>query len=178
MIEEISDNSEVYTDDPDLETKLNTIINQVMFEIARMKKIHAIEKIEIPNTGLEYDLNELESFFQLDHIIYTDNNKNELEYDLFGNLVNFENEGKATIYYYKYPKRIKEDTIDTTYKFELSEDAMQVLPYGVAADLLKSDVSANYGQIYANRYNELLQRLDPRYSMSNIYFDTNGIEVI
>ena len=31
--------------------------------------------------------------------------------------------------------------------------------YGVAADILKSDVSSNYGQVYAQRYSELKQEL-------------------
>jgi hypothetical protein len=39
------------------------------------------------------------------------------------------------------------------------------MPYGIAGDLLKSDVSAEYGAIYANRYEAMLQRLDPRYQI-------------
>ena len=42
---------------------------------------------------------------------------------------------------------------------------LEIMPYGVAADLLKSDVSAEYGNIYATRYESMLQRLDPRYAM-------------
>ena len=34
------------------------------------------------------------------------------------------------------------------------------MPYGVAADLLKSDVSAQYGQVYANAYREKLNLLE------------------
>ena len=48
--------------------------------------------------------------------------------------------------------------------------------YGVAADLLKSDVSANYGKIYAERYEQLLQRLDSRNALGGIYID-GGVEV-
>ena len=50
------------------------------------------------------------------------------------------------------------------------------MPYGVAGDLLKSDVSNQYGQIYANRYAELKSQLDPRYSLGSIYID-GGIDV-
>ena len=46
---------------------------------------------------------------------------------------------------------------------------MQVLPYGVAGDLLKSDISADYGQVYANRYETMIQRIDPRYSTGSFY---------
>ena len=48
--------------------------------------------------------------------------------------------------------------------------------YGVAGDLLKADVSANYGRLYAERYEQMLQRLDPRRSMGSLFID-GGIEV-
>ena len=50
------------------------------------------------------------------------------------------------------------------------------MPYGVAADLLKSDVSNNYGQIYAQRYETMVQRLDPRYNTGSVYIE-GGFEV-
>ena len=62
------------------------------------------------------------------------------------------------------------------YEFELSADALEIMPYGVAADLLKSDVSNNYGQIYSQRYESMLQRLDPRYSMGSIYIE-GGLDI-
>ena len=45
------------------------------------------------------------------------------------------------------------------------------MPYGVAADLLRSDVSNQYGQVYANRYAELKQNLDPRFNTGGFYID-------
>ena len=45
------------------------------------------------------------------------------------------------------------------------------MPYGIAADLLKSDVSAEYGNIYAVRYENMKQLLDPRYNMPSITFE-------
>jgi hypothetical protein len=50
------------------------------------------------------------------------------------------------------------------------------MPYGIAADLLKSDVSTEYGSIYATRYESMLQRLDPRYQMNSIYIE-GGVTV-
>jgi hypothetical protein len=46
------------------------------------------------------------------------------------------------------------------------------MPYGVAGDLLKSDVSAEYGNIYSARYESMKQMLDPRYQMN--YFTIDG----
>ena len=45
------------------------------------------------------------------------------------------------------------------------------MTYGVAAALLKSDVSAEYGAVYAKEYAELKQTLDPRYNMPTITFE-------
>jgi hypothetical protein len=73
-------------------------------------------------------------------------------------------DGEALIDCFVYPERITEET-DDLYEFALSEDVLEVIPYGVAADLLKSDPSSGYGQIYAQRYESMLMRLDPRYSM-------------
>ena len=50
------------------------------------------------------------------------------------------------------------------------------MPYGVAADLLKSDVSNGYGQIYSQRYETMLQRLDPRHSEGFIYM-SGGVNI-
>ena len=50
------------------------------------------------------------------------------------------------------------------------------MPYGVAGDLLKSDVSTQYGAIYSQRYETMLQRLDPRYSMDSFTIE-GGISI-
>ena len=55
-------------------------------------------------------------------------------------------------------------------------DALEIAPYGIAADLLKSDVSNQYGAIYERRYREMIQTLDSRYSMGSIEFD-GGINI-
>ena len=174
MIEEISTAADTYTDDPDINAKLNTVINQVLFEVARMKKIPAKAEIDIDEPST-YDLRNISDFYQLDHIRYKDTLGNEICAEMFQNYVECPEVGTLEVYYYKYPERIEDDTVDSEYEFELTDDAMEVLPYGVAADLLKSDVSANYGQIYANRYETMLQRLDPRYGMTMIYLEDNGV---
>lgn len=52
--------------------------------------------------------------------------------------------------------------------FELSADALEIMPYGVAGDLLKSDKSAEYGSIYTKRYEDMKMQLDPRYNLGSI----------
>jgi len=159
LIEEISDNANL-TDDPDIKAKLNSVINMVQFELARMKKIPAYVQREV-KAGEVVDMNSLDNFYQLRLIRF------EGDYFTMDDLAVFTEEGTADIYYYKYPVAITDETPDT-YEFELSLDALEILPFGVAGDLLKSDVSAQYGAVYSQRYETMLQRLDSRYSMGGI----------
>lgn len=167
LIEEISDTEEL-TNDPDIKAKLNSVINQVQFELARMKKITAVAEEEVTD-GQVFDMNTLNNFYQLRLIRF------DGAYELVENMAVFNGSGKAFFYYYKYPEIITDETPDI-YEFELSQDALEILPYGVASDILKSDVSTNYGAIYSQRYETMLQRLDPRYSMSSISVE-GGVDV-
>lgn len=167
MIEEISDTNVKLTDDPDIAEKLNDVIQQVQVEVCRMKKIPARKKIKVEEG--DYDLKTEKNFYQLDQIRFIADSGEELEVDIFGTFISFPCAGTAHVNYYKYPERITDITEDT-YEFELSDDALEVLPYGVAADLLRSDISNEYGQYYEKRYETMLARLDPRNSAANIYF--------
>ena len=71
---------------------------------------------------------------------------------------------------HKYPKQIDKDTVDDDYKFEASMDVLEIMPFGIAADLLKSDVSAQYGRIYQEAYNNALNMLDIRVADGQIEF--------
>lgn len=169
LIEEINPQSEVLTNDPDIRLKINDVINQIMFELIRIKKIPAYATLEVEENE-EIELNkELKNFFQLDNI-------KDIKCEIFGNIIIPKETGIARVFYYKYPKRISSETLDTEYKFESSDDVLEIMPYGVAADLLKSDVSSNYGQIYAKRYEELKQGLDPRYTLGTFTIE-DGIDI-
>lgn len=167
LIEEISDNANL-TDDPDIKAKLNSVINMVQFELARMKKIPAYVQREV-KAGEVVDMNTLENFYQLRLIRFAGG------FEAIEDMATFMEDGTADIYYYRYPVSITDETPDT-YEFELSLDALEILPYGVAGDLLKSDVSAQYGAIYSQRYETMLQRLDSRYSLGGISIE-GGVNV-
>jgi len=99
----------------------------------------------------------------------------ECMYTIYGNEIHFDEnyKGMVTIYYYKYPEQITETTKDKDYEFELSQDALEIMPLGVAGDMLKSDPSTNFGSVYSSRYNELKQYLDSRNNVGIIYIDTS-----
>lgn len=163
MIEEYSEDADDLTEDEDLATKMNTVINQIQNELARYKKIPAYTSLNVTE-GQEITLSDIDtSLYQL-------NNIRGVDYDTMDDRITFNEDGEAKIYYYKYPKQITMDT-DDDYKFELSNDVLEIMPYGVAADLLKSDVSSQYGSIYAARYRELLNQLDTRYGTGSVLLD-------
>ncbi len=171
LIEEASTDTNKITDDPDIALKLNDVINQVMFEMARMKKIPAyIEKSVNKNDIIKFE-DISEDVYQIDIVRGID-----FEYKAEGTIIKALEDGTAEIEYFRYPERIKDDTDDDTYVFELSDDALECMPCGIAADLLKSDVSNAYGNVYAQRYQQMKQELDPRYNMGGIYIE-GGVNI-
>ena len=168
LIEEYNEDEENLTEDEDLALKMNHVINQIQNELARFKKIEAYTTLE----GSEGDLID---FSSVDDNLYQLNIIKGLDCEIIGQKIKFNEDGVAEVYYYTYPSQIDENT-DDNFEFNLSIDALEIMPYGVAADLLKSDVSSNYGQIYAQRYREMKNELDPRYAMGAVYID-GGIEV-
>lgn len=163
LIEAIDLTQPLFTSDTDLQNKMNDVINQVMYEVARMKRISAYTTMVVTE-GLDKTFNEIaDDMYQLIKI-------KDVEYEKTGNIVTFLETGTAKIYYYKYPVAITSATPDT-YTFELDPDVLEILPYGIAADLLKSDPSEQYGTVYAKRYQELMSRLDSRRTTGMITFE-------
>lgn len=170
LIEELNPDSEFLTDDPDISTKINDVVNQIMFELARFKKIPKYVELEVNEGDLvEFSDIEEECGYEIYQIGFVGGVSCSPKAD--GTVLKFLESGTAEINCYVYPERITEKTKDKAYEFELSPDVMEVMPYGVAADLLKSDVSTNYGTVYANRYDYMLQRMDSRYQMTFITFE-------
>lgn len=167
LIEELNPDSEFLTDDPDIATKINAVINQVMFELARMKKIPRYIEIEVSKGDLiDYERIENETDLRVYQINKVENVN--YEYKASGTIVKALESGRMGIDCFIYPERITDKTNAKGYEFELSDDALEIMPYGVAGDLLKSDVSAEYGRIYSERYREMKAELDPRYNMLSV----------
>ena len=169
MIEELNPDSEYLTDDPDISAKINEVTNQIMFELARMKKIPKYVEMEV-SKGDVVEFADIEQ--ECGYEIYQIGLVSGVNYSskANGTILKMLESGTAEIDVFVYPERITSKTSDN-YEFELSPDALEIMPYGIAGDLLKSDVSTEYGAIYANRYESMLQRLDPRYQMTSIYIE-------
>lgn len=175
LIEELSPDNELLTEDPDIATKHNEVINQIMFELARIKKIPKYVEIEV-SAGDVVEFADIEK--ECGYEIYQVALVGGVNYSPRANGTVFKilENGTAEIDCFVYPERITEKTKDKAYEFELSPDVLEIMPYGVAADLLKSDVSTEYGAIYATRYETMLQRLDPRYQVGSITIE-GGIDI-
>ena len=169
LIEEVNPDSEFLTDDPDIAAKIDYVINMVMFELCRMKKIGKYVEMPVEKGNLVtfedignavgYEVYQLGTVCGVNHT-----------YKANGTVLKILESGTLEVDCFVYPERITEKTKDS-YEFELSQDVLEIMPYGIAADLLKSDVSAEYGNVYATRYEALKQMLDPRNHMTSVYID-------
>lgn len=169
LIEELNPNHALLTEDPDIATKLNDVINQILYEIARLKKIPKYAEMAVTEGDL-VEFADIES--AVGYSVYQLKNVGGVNYTpkADGTVLKILESGTAEIECYVYPETINEKTKDT-YEFEISADLLEIMPYGIAADLLKSDVSTDYGAVYASRYETMLQRIDPRYQMTNVYIE-------
>lgn len=164
LIEEVNPDSEFLTDDPDIATKFNDVANQIMYELARMKKIPKYVEMEVSEGDLiDFAAIEKKCGYEVYQISTVCGVRCVPKAN--GAIMKMLEGGTAEIDIFVYPERITEKT-NGSYEFELSADVMEIMPYGIAGDLLKSDVSAEYGTVYSQRYESMLQRLDPRYALA------------
>ena len=170
LIEEVNPDSEYLTDDPDIQAKIDYVMNQVMYEMARFKKIPKYVEIEVSAGDIiEFEDIERACGYEIYQVATVGGVRYTPKAD--GTVLKIHESGTAEINCYVYPERITEKTKDKAYEFELSPDVLEIMPYGIAADLLKSDVSADYGNIYAQRYEAMKNMLDPRYQTTTIYVE-------
>ena len=168
MIEEYDSENPTLTGDEDLANKFNTICNQIQNELTRFKKINAYKAVEV-HKGDMAKLSDVDDNFYQGKII------RGVKYEIVGDFIKYLEDGTAEVYYTKTPTRITPDTTDD-YEFEIPDDLLEIMPYGIAGDLLKSDVSNQYGAVYYARYQELRNSLDPRYTDSIIEIE-GGVNV-
>lgn len=172
LIEEIDTNKTSLTNDPDIEAKLPYVINQIQYELSRIKKIPAyVEKEVQENDLIKFtDIDTEYEIYQLDIVKGI-----KYDYKAQGTIIKCLEDGIAEIEYFRYPAKVDDKTTDS-FEFDLSNDVLEVMPYGVASDVLKSDVSNAYGNIYAERYENMKRELDIRYNTGSIEFE-EGVSV-
>ena len=169
LIEELNPLSEYLTDDPDIQAKINDVTNQILYELVRFKKMPKYVEIEVSEGDtLEFANIEKKCGYEIYQIDRLCGVRYVPKAD--GTVLKMLETGTAEIDCFVYPERIEEKT-NGSYEFEVSNDILEIMPYGIASDLLKSDVSSEYGRIYSDRYKEMISQLDHRYHMPTCYIE-------
>jgi len=119
-------------------------------------KFSGVSTIPAYQKWLEYTLPD--DFYQLNYVTYRGSKLED--YKKLGGkiLIPSSYVGEVVVNYFKYPTLIDDDTPDD-FELELNPEALTILPYYVASDVLKSDVSANYTAFEA-KYNAKLEILN------------------
>lgn len=182
LIEELYPELNGLADDEDILKKINGIINSVVFELSRIKKIPTKYQYKVSKDTAKLALKDIPDFYQLIKIPSI-NYELIADYEI-GFVLNGPDEEMVDIYYYKLPAKMKiefgknedSDKYDKTFEFDLSEDALEIAPYGIAADILKNDMITNYGKYFNERYQTLKNELDTRITNSTAIID-GGLDI-
>ena len=175
LIEEYYPERTELADDQDVIYKINGVINSIMLDLMKYRKIPAKYSYELNEGNTTLALNSIPDFYQLNTIP-------NVEYDVVGNyeivfnVEDVELPKTVNIYYFKYPElmdlefeatstQTKEQVsaeYDDGFEIELELDIQEIMPYGIAADLLKNDMISGYGRYFNERYIELKGLIDSR----------------
>lgn len=178
LLQEYVEDEDNLTDDEDIANNVIPATNKILFELARAKKIETYQTMTVTKDQI-LDLKTLSNYYQLKAIRFkatdTEESLNEFvneqpDYDIVGNYITFNKDGQVTIYYYRYPTLITEETNDN-FELELDMDALNIAPTGIAGTILMTDISNQYGSVFLNQYQQMLQVLDSRTSDSMVMFE-------
>ena len=175
LIEEYYPERAELADDQDVIYKINGVINSIMLDLMKYRKIPAKYSYELKEDNTSLTLSSIPGFYQLNTIP-------DIVYEIIGNyeivfdIEDIELPKTITIYYFKYPKLMdltfkatETKTVeevsaeyDETFELELEPDILEIMPYGIASDLLKNDMISGYGRYFYERYIELKGLIDSR----------------
>ena len=181
LIEEYYPEEPKLAEDEDVQNKINGVVNQIQMDLMKYRKIPANMEFEITEEDDKVlNLKDyIEDCYQLNKIVFNEDVDYEMIDDVTLKLPE-DFEGEFTIYYYKYPELVElnptAENYDDTYEFELDDVLLEIMPYGIAADLLKMDMISNYGEYFYKRYLEMKNSIDPRRS-NGIITISGGVNV-
>lgn len=180
LIEEYSNANPKLTDDVDIQNRINFLYATNYQELSQRKKILKTKTLkEVTDEKLEEGYTEYtlpSSMYQFKRVIALDENNKTVDADYYtiGKrkiYINNESNANYILEYYAYPTIITEET-DDDFTLELDQDALLILPYAVANDILKTDPSADYNAFLAD-YNRKLENLNTSISNSRVVIKRN-----
>lgn len=191
LIEEYYPEKADLAEDSDVLNKINGVVNSIQLDLMKYRKLNASYELTIKKEDSKViNLKELlEDYYQLNQLKFSE----DIKYDMPNDetiILPKDYEGIFTIYYYRYPtlveivfegendEEIEKNKLaeDEDYEFELDADVLEVMPYGIAADLLKMDMISNYGRYFDERYRELKNTIQPSRTNSKVMI-SGGIDV-
>jgi len=189
LIEEYYPEKETLADDQDVNYKINGVINSIMLDLAKYRPMPNKYSFTITETNKSLPFSSIPNFYQLDSILDVDY-KIIANYEIVFNVDEETLPKTVDIYYYKYPELMElefeatgtqtKDQVsaeyDESFEFEQDPDILEIMPYGIAADLLKMDMISNYGSYFYQRYTELKQMIDSRKSKGIVIID-GGVDI-
>lgn len=168
LIDEYNPNNEYFTDDDDAKTKCANLYNGRYFDLASQK---------FNKKTKSYDIEEGRGFtsFKLPsgnyiRVLGGRNEYNEvipMEYRIEGENIVISNKtkGKMLVEYIPYPTAITDET-DDDFELEIDDELASILPYGVAADLLKTDPGEDWTAFEKEYERRLAKIVSTRTTMS------------
>jgi hypothetical protein len=167
LIEEYDASNPLLTGDEDISAKLNSSVNRIMNELCRYKKMPKYVEMNVAEGDvIEFSDIESECGYEVFQIEKARGVQHTMKAN--GTVIKVLESGTLELDVFVYPERITDSTKDKVYEFEISSDLLEIMPYGIAADLLKNDISTSYGKVYSTRYEEMKRMIDPRYTLSQI----------
>lgn len=180
LIEEYYPEEKNLAEDEDVLNKINGVVNQIQLDLMKYRKIDAVKEITINKednkvitlSNVLDDCYQLNSFKFSKNVEYTMPNDDTL-------ILPQDYMGTFNIYYYRYPKLVKttfenEDEsakYDEEFVFDLDLVLLEIMPYGIASDLLKMDMISGYGKYFYERYLEMKNAIDSRKSKGRVIIE-------
>ena len=182
LIEEYYPDNANLAEDEDVLYKTNGIINQIIMDLFRYRKVLSVEKISVRKKDDRVIdlLDELGNIYQLKKIRGT-------EYNILTDYlieVPEDFEGDLTVYYYALPKLCKTEfetdkerqEEDESFKFDIDPVLLEIMPWGVGYNLLRLDMISGNGSYFEKTYIEMIQKIDSRRTAGSIIVE-GGIDV-
>lgn len=190
LIEEYYPDAAGMAEDEDVLFKINGVINEIQMDLMKYRPIEAYKTISVDeetDKTIEFK-DELPNLYQINRIILKPAlSETSREYNMVNGtrmVIDDDFVGDIYVYYTKTPNLMQlefetdeeKDAYDETYEFEIDPVLLEIMPYGVAADLLKMDMISSYGKYFYERYLEMKQSIDPRYTKGIISI-VGGIDI-
>lgn len=162
LIDEYNPNNTYFTDDDDARTKAANLYNTRYSDLASQKFNKKTKEYEITTEDRGYESFKLPKGTYI-KVLGGRNEYNEpisMNYRIEGEniLISKANPGKLVLEYTPYPSMITDETEDD-FELEIDDELANILPFGVASDLLKTDPGEDWTAFekeYERRYQKIV----------------------